>query len=129
MTRSTLIAALSLALLMSGYAMGADGEMLVANWKAVELNGKAVDGPTLDYAMDKVSGTGGCNRFFGPIELSDEDKVKIGPLATSRMMCEGKMNIERDYLAALGAARTFELQDGTLVLKGDGGTALVKFRK
>jgi len=42
----------------------------------------------------KVAGNGSCNRFFGPAEVSG-DAIKLGPLASSRMMCpEAVMNQE-----------------------------------
>ncbi len=128
--RASLISAIAaLAMLAVGAASAADGAIPTAAWKAFELNGRGVEGPTLDTAPDKVSGVAGCNRFFGPIAVSAPDGVKIGPLATTRMMCQGDLALERDYLAALGAARTFALDDGALILKGDGGAPLVKFRK
>lgn len=121
------ICALALALL--GPAMADDDDApLAAKWIAFELNGKAVAGPTLDYAADKVSGTGGCNQFNGPISIED-DAVQIGPLASTRMMCEGKSEIETQYFAALEAARTFVLDGDTLVLKSEDGHVLLKFRK
>jgi len=118
-----------LPLLVSGSGMAADTGPLVANWKAFELDGKLVDGPTLDYAEDKVTGHAGCNRFFGPIAIAGDDKVKIGPLGATRMFCDGKMDLERSYLAALQGATTFSLEDGVLTLKGEGGEALARFKK
>jgi heat shock protein HslJ len=119
--------ALSLALL--GPAMADDDDTpLAAKWIAFELNGKAVAGPTLDYAADKVTGTGGCNQFNGPINIED-DAVQIGPLASTRMMCEGKSEIEAQYFAALEAARTFVLDGDTLVLKAEDGHVVLKFKK
>jgi heat shock protein HslJ len=105
-----------------------DEAPLVAKWKVVELAGKPVDGPTLDYTSDKVSGTGGCNRFGGPIAIED-DAVKIGPLIATRMMCEGKMETETAYFAALEAARSFALEGDNLVLKGEDGGVMAKFTK
>ena len=119
----------ALAMLAAGGAPAADEAIPATAWKAIELNGKGVVGPTLDTSPHKVSGVAGCNRFFGPISVSPPDGVKIGPLATTRMMCQGDLALERDYLAALAAARTFAIEDGALILKGDGGAALVKFRK
>jgi heat shock protein HslJ len=110
-------------------ALGDDDEgPLAASWIAIELNGKPVEGLTLDYTTDKVSGTGGCNRFNGPITIED-DAVQIGPLVSTRMMCEGKGETESEYFAALEAARSFVLDGDMLVLKAQDGRVLVKFRK
>ncbi|MBS0232325.1 MAG: META domain-containing protein [Proteobacteria bacterium] len=124
-----IIGALAL-LAVSVSALGQDDEdgPLTARWIATELAGKPVEGLTLDYTTDKVSGTGGCNRFSGPITIED-DAVQIGPLASTKMMCEGKSELEAQYFSALEAARSFVVEGDTLTLKADDGHALVKFRK
>jgi heat shock protein HslJ len=49
----------------------------------------------------KVAGNASCNRFFSPAEMSG-DAIKLGPLASSRMMCpEAVMNQEMKYMNAL----------------------------
>lgn len=116
------------ALALSGTAMADDDDPPTASWVAFELNGKAVEGPTLQYTTEKVSGTGGCNQFNGPITIED-DAVQIGPLASTRMMCEGKADVEAQYFAALQAARTFTLDGEVLVLKAEDGHVLLKFKK
>jgi heat shock protein HslJ len=128
----------ALAILLAVFALGLpgvasageddDGSPLAAHWVAIELNGKPVSGPTLDYAIDKVSGTGGCNTFNGPITI-DDDAVQIGPLASTKMACEGKSDVETQYLAALEAARSFGVEDNILTLKSDDGRVLLKFKK
>lgn len=105
-----------------------DDGPLTASWVVTELNGKPVDGLTLEYTTDRVSGTGGCNRFKGPISIED-DAIQIGPLASTKMMCEGKSDLEAQYFAALEAARSFVVQGNILTLKGDDGHDLVKFKK
>jgi heat shock protein HslJ len=105
-----------------------DDGPLTASWTAIQLNGKPVDGLTLDYTTDKVSGTGGCNRFNGPISIED-DAIQIGPLATTKMMCEGKSELESQYFAALEAARSFVVQSNILTLKAEDGHDLIKFKK
>lgn len=99
-----------------------------ASWTAVELNGKAVDGPTLDFTADKASGTGGCNRFTGPISIED-DAIQIGPLASTRMLCEGKSEVKSQYFAALEAARSFAIDGELLIIKDDSGKVILKFKK
>ena len=116
------------ALALSGAVMADDDDPPTASWVAFELNGKAVEGPTLQYTTEKVSGTGGCNQFNGPITIED-DAVQIGPLASTRMMCEGKADVEAQYFAALQAARTFTLDGEVLVLKAEDGHVLLKFKK
>jgi heat shock protein HslJ len=126
--RAIALGALVLAVGFPAMAQEDDDGPLTARWIAVELNGKPVEGLTLDYTTDRVSGTGGCNRFNGPITIED-DAVQIGPLASTKMMCEGKSEIEAQYFSALEAARSFVAVDDTLTLKGEDGRDLVKFKK
>jgi heat shock protein HslJ len=107
---------------------GDDDDGPPATWIAFELNGKPVDGPTLEYTSDKVSGTGGCNRFNGPISIED-DAVQVGPLVSTRMVCEGKTETESEYLTALEAARSLAIEGESLVLRAEDGHVLVKFKK
>ncbi|MBY0559573.1 META domain-containing protein [Hyphomicrobium sp.] len=120
----------ALALAMSGPVLAEDDEdgPLAASWVAIELNGQRVEGLTFDYTTEKVSGTGGCNRFSGPISIED-DAIQIGPLAATKMACGGKSKIEMQYFLALEAARSFVVEGDVLTLKGDDGHVLAKFKK
>lgn len=129
MRLTTAFLMMAMALVARGPALADDDDgPPTASWTAVELNGKPVEGLTLDYTTDKASGTGGCNRFNGPINIED-DAIQIGPLASTKMMCEGKSEIESQYFAALQAARSFTIDGGMLVLKDDGGKVVLKFKK
>ena len=125
---AVMIGAVALAVGASAMAQEDDDGPLTASWAAIELNGRPVEGPTLDYTTDKASGTGGCNRFNGPITIED-DAIQIGPLASTKMMCEGKAETETQYFTALQAARTFVVKDGMLVLKAEDGHVLARFKK
>jgi len=72
---------------------------------------------TLEFRKDgKVSGRGSCNRFTGSTEISG-NTLKMGPLASTRMMCpEALMNQETKYLKALESAQRFERQGSTLLI-------------
>ena len=87
-------------------------------WKLEELGGKPViadSRATLTFPEDgKMAGNGSCNRFTGAVNVSG-DSIKIGPLVSTRMMCEGgPSGQEAEYLKALEGANRFELKDGKL---------------
>lgn len=68
----------------------------------------------------KVAGNGSCNRFFGSAEVSG-DSIKLGPLASTRMMCpEAVMNQETKYINALQAAERFEWKAPYLLIYSKG---------
>jgi heat shock protein HslJ len=129
MKLTTALLAIGLALATGSAALANDDDdPPTASWTAVELNGHPVEGPTLSYSTDKASGTSGCNRFTGPISIED-DAIQIGPLASTKMLCEGKSEIESQYFAALEAARSFAIENGMLIVKGDNGKVILKFKK
>ena len=81
--------------------------------------------PTLRFGTDaKVSGNGGCNNFFGTFTL-DGRRLKFGELGSSRMMCEGNMELEDAYLKVLSIEMRALFSDGKLILTGDDGNQMI----
>ena len=76
----------------------------------------------------QLSGSAGCNRYFGPYQ-SGGDSLKIGPLASSRMLCEppAVMDQEHAFLAALEAATQYQFENGRLVLRDTSGATQAIF--
>ena len=65
----------------------------------------------------QVSGFSGCNRFFGSYTL-EGTVLKIGPLASTKMMCQGSLyTIESKLLDQLSNVDSFSIKDETLSLK------------
>jgi len=59
----------------------------------------------------QVAGLGSCNRFSGTVTI-DQDRMRFGPLAATKMACpEAIMDQERRYLAALGRATRFRIDE------------------
>lgn len=78
--------------------------------------------PTMDFGDDgSIAGRAGCNTYRTSFELDDDGALGIGPIATTRMMCEpAVMDIERRFLEALAQVSTIEVRDRSLMLHGDG---------
>jgi heat shock protein HslJ len=74
----------------------------------------------------RITGTGGCNRFFGGYRLSGAH-IRIGPLASTRKGCPGLIKLEASFFATLQAAASFEQTDTTLILFDAAGTKLAQF--
>lgn len=81
-------------------------------WTLIELGGKTVvreeQHPVtmiFDATGDRVSGSGGCNRYNGPF-TQDGDRLTFGVLAATKMMC---LNIESEdaYFAMLEKVASF----------------------
>ena len=69
----------------------------------------------------RATGNGSCNRFAGAVEING-NKIKFGPLASTRMVCgdEALTGQETQFLKFLSAASRFELRDRFLLLFADG---------
>jgi heat shock protein HslJ len=74
---------------------------------------------SIAFGLDgTVSGSSGCNTFTGTY-TADGATIEIGPLATTRMMCdvEGVMEQEEQFLAALANASLYETRGDRLQLR------------
>ena len=76
--------------------------------------------------MARITGNGGCNRFFGGYAISG-NHIKIGPLASTRKGCPGLIKLEATFFATLQAASSFEQTDTTLILFDAAGNTLAQF--
>ncbi len=106
------------------------------DWFVDSLNGgKVMPGTRLTLVIeseDRVGGDGGCNRFFGPMELDPingpEGSIEIGPLGATRKAC-GDMIDEQEmrFLGALDSAEQFAISGDQLLLSDEEGNLLVRF--
>jgi heat shock protein HslJ len=87
---------------------------------------------TANFGEDgQVTGSGGCNNYFGPYETQG-DNISMGPFGATRMMCsepEGLMDQESQYLAALESAATYKIEGGKLSMRTAEGSMAVNFQR
>jgi heat shock protein HslJ len=77
-----------------------------------------------------VAGSGGCNDYNGPY-TSDASTIKIGPLATTRKLCNSPTGVdeqETQFLAAMQVATKYTIAGSKLELRDDAGALQVSFR-
>jgi hypothetical protein len=78
------------------------------------------------FTNGQVSGSAGCNTYQGTYRstrAAGRNTIEIGPLATTRMMCdEPLMDQEGLYLAALEAATEYTIEGFALSIEYPGGT-------
>jgi heat shock protein HslJ len=86
---------------------------------------------TLAFTAQKgLVGSGGCNRYFGGIEVSDEGVLSIGPLGSTQMACgDVPMGREYRYLRALEACEAIEGAAGRLEFKSRDGAVRIVFEE
>lgn len=93
------------------------------------LGSEAKSKQFVQFKEAEVSGHAGCNRFFGRYSF-DGRAIKIGPLASTRMMCAPVvMEAERKWLAMLQGARAAEASHKNLVLKDAAGAVLGRLQR
>lgn len=81
-------------------------------WTVISLNGAVVpeaNAPTLAFQGPGVTGSTGCNRYFGQVSVT-ENGVTFAPMGVSRRACAPEiMDLENDFLAALRQVDGFAL--------------------
>jgi putative lipoprotein len=80
------------------------------------------------FENGRVSGSAGCNSYSGTYVITTVagvNKIRIGPLASTMMMCEeAVMEQEQAYQAALQSARSYAVEENILTLFHADGTLL-----
>ncbi len=77
----------------------------------------------------EVSGTAGCNRYFGTYS-ADDGALSFGPLGSTRMACPNALMDQEDrYLQMLERTAAFKADSDNLVLSDAQGGDLLRFRK
>jgi len=114
---------------------GAEGEhdLKGTAWQLEDLGGRGVidnSMVTLEFPeAGRVAGRGGCNRYFGSVEL-DGESIKFGQMGATRMACaEALMDQEGRYLKALESAQRYTLSGDELLLHGPGLDKPLRFTR
>ncbi len=108
--------------------------MAGTSWLAEDIGRRGVlDNPPTTMSFDqagRVGGSGGCNRYGGPVEVSGET-IRFGPLASTRMACAPAIGDQEErFFAALQSATRFVFTaEGKLVLYDATGDAVVTFSR
>jgi len=93
-------------------------------WKLLKMYGedfsKLSSPVTLQFSETdhKVSGFGGCNRFFGSYEQTNST-LKITGLGSTKMYCQETMAVEDKYFKALQEVQSHSLKQKALYLLDD----------
>jgi putative lipoprotein len=108
-------------------------ELIRVQWLLEDLGGGGVVDlvrSTIRFETEeRVAGSGGCNRYFGSVELKGES-VKFGPLGTTQMMCdEAVIDQEKRFLAALGKAYKIGIDGAHLLIHSEDLEKPLKFSR
>jgi putative lipoprotein len=109
------------------------GALQGTEWRAQAIEGRKVldivQSTLLIEAGGRISGSAGCNRYFGKASVK-EGEISVGPLGTTRMACmPDQMEQEKIFLDAIAKTRGFHVEDGKLLLLDADGKTLMQLVK
>jgi heat shock protein HslJ len=114
---------LALALPLCGLIAGcmtpapAGSTLAGTDWRFTTIDGKLpVAEATLSFGDDRLAANAGCNRMGGAWR-SEGAKLIAGPLAATKMACDGRMDQERAVSELLNASPEFALAGTRLTLR------------
>lgn len=93
---------------------------LSGNYTVTNVEGTSMSAtkPTITFAAlsGRVSGSAGCNNYFGDYTINN-NTLTFGELAATKKMCgEAVMEVEDSYLKALNKVGGYRIQDNVLTL-------------
>lgn len=107
-------------------------QLAQSTWRAQEIEGQPVSDelpqPVLVFEdRTRVSGTGGCNLFSGPVK-GESAGVTFGPLAVTRRACApALMDQEQRFFAALAKKANLQRDLDLLFLLAEDGSVTLRF--
>jgi heat shock protein HslJ len=131
--RNLTVSLMTLAVLLLGCGPGpaSSSSLPGTQWVLVTLGGEALlpdTAPSAEFSADQISGSAGCNTYFGAYAVSGSEII-ISDVANTEMWCmepEGVMDQEQAFLAALASVASYRLAGERLeLLDGTGGVILI----
>ena len=103
-----------------GDALTPADQLIGTEWLLEDLNGTGIVArvqTTLKFdAADRISGNGGCNRYFAAVRIENTG-FNVGPIGSTKMMCPPAVNDqEAAFFKSLGNAQRFRIEGSTLLI-------------
>ena len=117
----------------------ASSDLAGSDWDVISYNnGKGgvvsvISGTSISASFGEdgqVSGSAGCNDYFGPY-TTEGSAISIGPLAATRKLCvdEDVMTQEGAYLSALETAATYKITGDRMEMRREDGALVANFSR
>jgi heat shock protein HslJ len=111
----------SIPLLGTGWVLASltnpDGEIVIP----------AASAPVMNLSEDgSMTGNGGCNQLSSEF-TSEDGSISIGEIASTRMFCEGLMELEAGFTTGLDVVTRYEISGDRLQLSDDSYTTVLTF--
>jgi heat shock protein HslJ len=79
----------------------------------------------MNMKEQKISGSGGCNNYFGGMETTEQGFRFTGMGSTKKACPAEVMKMEDMYMKMLQKANGFNIEDGQLIMDVEGGKQMV----
>jgi heat shock protein HslJ len=83
---------------------------------------------SLEVQGDRLAGRSGCNRYMGSWSI-ENGRLQIGKLASTKVFCDGLMELEGAFLAALEGATSAALEGERLILANEAGQPVIELER
>ncbi len=84
--------------------------------------------PTLDITSDGISGSSGCNSFFGSLRWDRDGSFAVSEMGWTEMACQRPvMRQEKAVLDTLGGAARYEIDGDTLLISTSSGDRFLRY--
>jgi heat shock protein HslJ len=80
-----------------------------------------------DHRNKTITGTGGCNRIYGPYTDKSKRRLIFGDLGMTRMACQNTP-FENRFTEVLATVRYFEVSGNQLLLKNRDKDVILRFQ-
>lgn len=97
-------------------ASGPDGPL--TTWTFVSIDGQKPVSSRAELRIfeKRIAATVGCNGLGGDLQLTN-GQMKVGPIISTQMYCEGLMEQERAVAELLGASPAFFVENGRMGIR------------
>lgn len=100
-----------------------------SSWVVTNLGeNKPLSNQTLIIEGEKVKGKGACNSFGGILQLSENQKIKLSEIISTKMACDN-LQEENVYFEALRNTSNYSIVKDELIFYNSNNKQLVKFKK
>lgn len=101
-----------------------DGSWLVAGIVGFKGDFKRDPLLSLSSELNQVSGSTGCNRFFGKV-ITDKNKLSFQNIGLTKMACDDN-GLEVQMLAVLNKTASYKIAENALLLEDADGNVILK---
>ena len=92
---------------------------LAGEYQVISLGTQDMTGQSMSLKFDPetmaIGGSSSCNKIFGTY-TAEGNTISLSSMGMTKMYCQGKMEVEKDYMQALQAVNKYRLNGAQLQL-------------